>query len=246
MKQKKKIWLYVVCVVLLVLFIVAGLLIHRHWNSIEAVYYSFTQKESPEEVEQKLMENQQNLQEMLDANEDVTVRDLTAEESAALKEGGLSEEEVVKLLTGQESSTPTPAPPAKVPASRKPAKTPEPKPTEKPSGQVIAEAVAKLYVQKNIFIGKLDDIEAYVRNIYINEMTKEQKKTAKKDLLAKHLPEVAAWEKECDAKVYAIIDEIRAELKKSGQSQELADQIEAAYLNEKRLKKSYFINRYMD
>ncbi len=244
MNQKKKIWRYVVYVVLLVFFILAGLLIHQHWNSIEALFDSF--KYSQEDVEQKLVENQQNLQNLLDANEDVTVRDLTAEESAALKEGNLTEEEVVKLLTGQETSTPAPAKPTKAPTYSKPVKTPEPTPTEKPSGQVIAEAVAKLYVQKNIFLGKLDDIEAYVRHLYVYDMTKEQKKTAKKDLLAIHLPEVAAWEKECDAKVYAIIDEIRAELKKSGQSQELADEIETAYLNEKRLKKSYFINRYMD
>ncbi len=256
MKTKKRIWLYVVCCLLALIVLVCGIVLYQNWNSVEALIDSF--RYSQEDITQQETDTKEKLEQVLIDNSVTPPRDLTAEELAALNSGQLTEEEAVKLMTGQ---TATPAPstptPVKTQAPQKPnppvtnpvqteAPTPEPTIPPKTSAQIISEAVARLYVQKNVFLNKLDEVEAHVINLYDNVMTPEQKLTAKKDLLAIHLPEVAAWEKDCDAKVYAIIAEIRAELKKSGQPQTMADEIEQAYLNEKRLKKSYFINRYMD
>ena len=116
---------------------------------------------------------------------------------------------------------------------------------------IVSQAIAKLYIQKSKYLARLNDIEARVRQEYIDTVgskktSPEEKKAAKQRLLNSNLAMVAAWENECDSVVYGILDEIKAALKDSNQDDSIVKKIEQAYLNEKRLKKSYFINRYMD
>ena len=79
-----------------------------------------------------------------------------------------------------------------------------------------------------------------------NSMSAEEKKTAKKNMLAQYLPKVKAWEAECDNVVYSIIDEIKQAFKAENKEDNITKQIEDAYFNEKKMKKTYFINKYMD
>lgn len=230
MSKKLKIWLLVIALLL----ILGGWVVHRQWNNITAVVDAI--RYSNEEVETKLQENNQAIQEYLENEENISVREMTEEEVQGLLDGTLTEEEVVQRMTGQ---TTTSAAPNSTP-SQTPASTPQ-----QTAGQTVAKAIARLYITKSDYLGRLDAIEAQVRAEYI-ALSKEEKKGAKQRFLAQYLPTVAAWESECDAAVYGVITEVREALKQSGQSETVADQIEASYLNEKRLKKSYFINRYMD
>lgn len=240
-------------IILLVIVLALGALIYTQWNSIDAFIHSLSTTE--EETIKELEDNKQQLQQFIDADENISVRDLTEEETAALASGELSEEDVVKLLTGQTpeptpTPTPTPKATAKPNASPQNTATPTPTPTPEPTPtaqQRISELLAKLYVQKSTYLNKLDTIEANVRYEFISQRDKwESTKAAKKELLAKYLPEVASWEKECDSTVYGIIDEIQAELRANGMDESIVDTIKSAYLEEKKLKKTYFINRYMD
>ncbi len=245
MSKKLKIWLAVIGVLLLL----AGWLVYAQWDNINALVDAF--RYSNEEVETKLQENNRAIAEYLEKEENITVREMTEDEAKALAEGTLTEEELVKLLTGQTAAASPekepPADPPKVPpAGDKPVVSQSPvQVPEKTTAQTVAEAVAKLYITKNDYLGRLDSIEAKVRAEYI-AMSAEEQKGAKQRMLSQYLPMVSSWEKECDAAVYGVISEIRTALKKSGQAETVADQIEASYLNEKRLKKSYFIGRYMD
>lgn len=238
MNKGKWIWLAVVLIVVMLL----GSVAIKHRNSIEALIDSF--RYSQEEVEEKLGENKEQLQEYIDKNKDITVRDLTEEESEALSKGDLTEEEAVKVLTGQETEK-------NQPANEIESKPIEPAPEEKMTSTVVSEAIAKLYIQKSIYLGKLDSIESQVRQDYINlvrgsGMSDEGKRAAKQQFLKSNISIVAAWETECDNVVYGILDEIKTALKESNEDQSIVKKLEEAYLNEKRLKKSYFINRYMD
>ena len=289
-------------VVFIVIILIAGIVI-KHWNSLEALVDSF--RYSQEEVVQKLDENKKQLQQYIDENEDVTVRDLTEEEAKLLSEGKISEEEIVKILTGQtngetqsegtssekepssEANNPNTEPTEEKPTEPEPskgdsqkenppAKNEEKKPTENkpseskptenkpvenkpeetepeetPTGTAVSEAIAKLYVQKSIYLGKLDSIEARVNDEFYALLKSEHLdeagiKEAKQQFLKTNLSTVAAWENECDSVVYGILDEIKAALKESNQDTDIVKKLEEAYLNEKRLKKSYYIKRYMD
>lgn len=238
MNKGKWIWLAVVLVVVILL----GSIAIKHRNSIEALIDSF--RYSQEEVQGKLGENKEQLQEYIDKNKDITVRDLTKEESEALSKGDLTEEEAVKVLTGQETEQ-------NQPDGTIDTKPEENKPEEKPVSTVVSEAIAKLYIQKSIYLGKLDGIEASLKQQYIdivksNKLYDEEKKNAKYNLIKQNISKVSAWETECDSVVYGILDEITVALNANNEDTGIVKKLEEAYLNEKRLKKSYFINRYMD
>lgn len=225
--------------VFLAICLAIGWLIYANWNSIEAFIHSLntTKEDTVKELEQ----NKEKLETFLASEEEITVRDLTDEEAKALNEGNLSEDELIEILTGKPPE-PTSAP-TKKPISE-PEKTPKPTPT---SEEIVSQLIAKLYVQKSQYLNKLDEIEENVRNDFIaNEDQWETLQAAKQDYLKKYLPTVATWEKTCDDTVYGILNEIRAELKKQGKDESIVDTMKEAYLEEKKLKKTYFINRYMD
>lgn len=334
--------LRIIIIVLLAILLILGWFIHRNWNSIDAVIHSVGTTE--EDTIQEITETKEKLQEFLEKEENITVRDLTEEESKALSEGKLTEEEIIELITGvtsegneepkegmisqpetnqeprptisgqphetqvatqnpqsavgnqvtkpggtinptkmptstkepvstkapvstkepmstkapastkEPASTKTPAPTkdpvsTKTPtATKEPTSTPEATPTPEPSSEEkVSKLIAKLYVQKSQYLNRLDTIEANVRAEYLNNKNAwGSKKAAKQALLKKYLPEVASWEKNCDSMVYGILDEIRAELKKSGKDESIVETMKKSYIEEKKLKKTYFINRYMD
>ncbi len=235
MKKAIKIFLAVFLAICLIL----GWLIYANWNSIEAFIHSMntTKEDTVKELEQ----NKQELESFLASEENIMVRDLTEEEAKALNEGTLSEEELIGILTGTPPEPEATPKPTKNPAANSPP-TPTPNPDKR-----ISELIAKLYVQKSQYLNKLDEIEQNVRNDFIaNEDMWETLQAAKQYYLKKYLPTVASWEKTCDETVYGILDEIRAELKNQGKDESIVDTMKASYLEEKKLKKTYFINRYMD
>lgn len=264
--------------VFLAICLAIGWLIYANWNSIEAFILSMHTTE--EDTLKELEENKKQLEEFLESEENITVRDLTEDEEKALSEGTLSEEDLIKILTEpapEPVGTPEPAkPPAKEPDQAE-TKTPtqttspplttttptptsiptqssvltataEPTPSPSPSPEKrVSELIAKLYVQKSTYLGKLDEIEAQVRAEFIASPDKwGTLQDAKKVFLSKYLPTVANWEKTCDDMVYGVLDEIRTELKKLGKDDSIVETMKTSYLEEKKLKKTYFINRYMD
>ncbi len=231
----------IVLAVFLAICLILGWLIYANWNSIEAFIHSLNT--TNEDTVKELEKNKEELENFLANEEDITVRDLTEEEAKALNEGSLSEEELIGILTGK-----TPEPVATPTPTKNPLATPIPTPTPTPtSEEIVSQLIAKLYVQKSQYLNKLDEIEENVRNDFIaNEDQWETLQAAKQDYLKKYLPVVASWEKTCDETVYGILDEIRAELKKQGKDSSIVETMENSYLEEKKLKKTYFINRYMD
>lgn len=240
--------LKVVLSIILALILAVGWFTYIQWNNISAFIDAL--RYSNEDVIKIGNENKQEVEKYLEEEEGIKVRDLTKEESEAFKEGDLTEKEVIDLITGRVPSEKEPQEetPSEV-TTQKPVeeKPKEPvKPTEPDSSsRVIEEQIAKLYVQKSIYLGKLDAIEAQAMAEYVG-LQEAGIEGSKKEFLAKYLPIVANWEKTCDSTVFGIINTIRAELEKGGKNTDIADKLKEAYLAEKKTKKSYFINRYMD
>ena len=206
--------------------------------NIKAIYTAF--KYTPSEVEERIENNKEIVEKFLEEENNITVRDLTKEESEALSKGELTEEEIVEKLIEKKE----------IPKDNKPVNNQEPKKEEEKTeednnvSQAIAQAIAKLYIQKNTYLSKLDVIEKEATKRFWS--LKDQTTEVKRTIIAEYLPRVAEWETECDNIVYSILDEVREVVKKSGQDESIVKKLEEAYLNEKTLKKSYFISRYSD
>ena len=280
MKTKSKVILAVILVVLLIV----GWFVYKQWNSIEAILMSVntTQEDTVKELEK----NKDELQNFLENENNISVRDLTEEESKALQEGKLTEEQILDLLTGEEESSEDENTEAKSPKesnapaeskspekekqeSAKPTKQPEKETSKKPSADETAKPtvaktpkpqesasesdkkvetlIAKLYVQKSVYLGKLDSIESQARSEYKSlRIGGMEKQAAQQQLVKKYLSQVSSWETTCDGVVNGILAEIKAELSKSGKDTSIVDTMRSAYQEEKKLKKAYFINRYMN
>ncbi len=218
--------------IFVVFFLAIGIFAYTQWNTITAVVDSF--RYTQDDVDKQLEEKKNNVQDFINEEEGISVRELTEEEEKSLREGKLTEDEIVELLTkpnAPDESTQT-----------KP-DTEQNKPANEGSGKLVSQAIAKLYIKKSEYLGQLDAIEAQVYNEYKN-MSAEEKKTAKTTLAAKYIGQISAWEKECDGVVYGIIDEIKQALQKEGKDLGLVDEIKETYLSEKRAKKAYFISKY--
>ena len=130
-------WKKIVCGVLLAAVLGIGGLVAWQWNNISAAL-SFV-RFSQEELEEKLVDNDQVIKDAMDANSSVTVRDVTDEERNALKDGTMTPEELAQSLLQKQENTPEPEP--EQPA--KPQKPSQPKPEKKPAKKKVAKKIAE-------------------------------------------------------------------------------------------------------
>ena len=230
--------------VLLCAGLILGWLLYKNWNTVLGVADGFLY--SQEDVEQKLDNNQKELQKFLDENEKVVVRDLTEEEKKAIEKGDITEDEAVKLITGQKTLEEFLKEKEVSENNEEGQKTPqEEKPeTSKLTDQIVSELIAKLYVEKNAAISKLDGLEAKLKAEY-GSLSAKEKVAIRATLISKYMPMVLAWEKEADNAVYETLNKIKSELVKAKRDTSVVNKIDEAYKNEKRLKKAYYVKRYM-
>lgn len=116
--------------------------------------------------------------------------------------------------------------------------------TEAEYNEKVAEYVAKMYVIKSEFLNILNEFETNIKNQYL-ALPKEQRTTATKaKIVADNMAYVTSLEAQCDARVDAVTKELYELMKANGKDTALVDAIKAAYVNEKELKKSYYISLY--
>lgn len=249
----KKKHIVILSIIFLILILV-GYFVYTQWNNISAVIDSF--RYSQEEVASKLEENQEEIKQYLKEKENIVVRDLTKEEAQALNEGKLTEEEAIKLLTGENETIYSSGNNDEKNILDKKENSNKDnvvqnngnkEPNNNGTGKIVADSIAKLYIQKNNYLSKLEGIEAAALEEFSSiDKPYEERGPEKKAIISRYMGMVAAWEKECDSIVYGLLDEVKQALKENGQDESIARTIEQSYLNEKKLKKTYYINRYMD
>lgn len=259
MSKRKKVFLCIGASILLL--VVAAVLLNLDTilmfkDGIFETQESINQKKEAEEIRQE-----EALKEAGVSN----VRPLTEEETNELNNGNLSEEDAVKIITGQatleeikkgqnsEENKPSREDPKneeqekddsfyeKQPGETKPSFDDE-KATE--LNNKIAELIGKIYIIEARFTSEINALEDWAVSEY-NKTPKPEKAAKKKELAATGFPKLTALEKSCDAEVNAVLSELSEVLKSAGQSTEIVNQIKSAYTNKKKLTKSYYISEYM-
>lgn len=332
--------------IILTIFLLAILtgvwIVFDNWNTIIAVVDSF--RYTQEELEIQMVETKAELQNYLDENEAIVVRDLTEEEQKALNEGQINGDQAILILTGQstleeeiakvqsgEVVVEPPVLPTEQPTVTEPAgdnaqgtvpdvkptdgKTTDNKTTNKDAGktptkdtgkttstnktetnsgektngnktgttqtatsnvknespkttgsttqtattqtsgttnnksdvstdQKISEYVAQLYVYKNEFLNRLAGLEGTISNEFYSQPQSEWNRANKERIISKYMGQVGQWEKECDSKVYGVLGQLEETLVSAGRDVGIVSKIEENYLNEKRLKKAYYMDIY--
>lgn len=261
MRRKKKIVLFAVLAVLVLL---GGLGVWQRNNILAAL--SFV-RYSQEELEGKLDQNDQVIKDAVQAIPNVTIRDVTEEEKQALKDGTLTQEELVQSLIQSQPKPEKPpeSKPGQQPESeQKPPKaedappTPEqelqpPKVEDAPSTQPeqepqlsdfekkLNELIAEVYVLREEFLIKLE--ETQVAAIADYKAIPADQRTTKRvaSLVSGYLSKGLDMEKECDAQIARIVLDIEKLLKENGGDVSIAQTVYDTYVEEKSLKKAWYM-----
>lgn len=251
MKRRKTI----LCTILVLLAIsLAGLLWWQRDN-LKAIHAA-TQHTSAE-LEEKLEENQQMIQEAVRSASEVTVREVTEEERQALRDGSMTQEQLMERLTGSGGGEPSqPDAESAVPASRpesggKTDAAPE-TPDAAAAGEKSAESsyqkelsalIAKVYVLREEYTLALDTMYADAKAEYL-ALPAEKRTTTQLAKMAKgYLSRANALEKECDGKMDEIVRAMEKLLRENDGDLGLVDTVVYTYANEKSLKKSWYMSK---
>lgn len=109
-----------------------------------------------------------------------------------------------------------------------------------------AELINRMYVLRSNYISQIDGIIASMKSEYVQLPLEERTLSAKQSIASKYISQIDAMEKQCDAQVKAVVDELRQLLKENGEDTSLADTIWQTYVSEKENTKAYYISTYGD
>ena len=256
----------VLLTVLVLLAIASGMLAWRFREEIKA--FDVSRQYSTKELEDQLAGNDQTIRDAVEASSDVTVRAPTDEEREALRDGSLTQEELIDRLTGSNATT-VPKPPAEQtgtaadsaksggsePTEDQPEPTeperpvetkPEPTAEQKDYQKKLSALVAQVYVLREEYVGALEDMEAAAKADY--KALPESQRTSKKlaPLVSDYLAKATRLEKECDGRMDGIIAEMEKLIKENNGDMSLTDTVFNTYVNEKSLKKAWYMSRLQE
>ena len=256
----------VLLTVLALLAIASGMLAWRFREEIKA--FGVSRQYSTKELEDQLAGNDQTIRDAVEASSDVTVRAPTDEEREALRDGSLTQEELIDRLTGSSAATEskppaeqtgTAADPAKPDSAEPTGNQPEPDKPEKPAEtkpeptaeqkdyqKKLSALVAQVYVLREEYVGALEDMEAAAKADY-NALPESQRTSTKlAPLVSDYLARATGLEKECDGRMDGIIAEMEKLIKENNGDMSLTDTVFNTYVNEKSLKKAWYLSRLQE
>lgn len=241
-RKKRKTARTVLLIVLAVLVLVVGLLAWRFRKEIQA--FAISRQYSTAELEGQLAENDQTIRDAVEASSDVTVRAPTEEEREALRDGSLSQEELVGRLTGESAagssdSAPETAAPEEQSAEQAPAEPPE-------YQKQLSALIAQVYVLREEYLAALDNMETSAKADY--RALSDSQRTAGKlaSLVSDYIGRATRLEKECDGKMDAIIAQMETLIQANNGDMSLTDTVFNTYVNEKSLKKAWYMSRLQE
>lgn len=240
--KKHKTTRTVLLIVLAVLVLAVGLLAWRFRKEIQA--FAISRQYSTAELEGQLADNDQTIRDAVEASSDVTVRAPTEEEREALRDGSLSQEELIGRLTGESAagssdSAPETAAPEEQPAEQAPAEPPE-------YQKQLSALIAQVYVLREEYLAALENMETSAKADY--RALSDSQRTAGRlaSLVSDYIGRATRLEKECDGKMDAIIAQMETLIQANNGDMSLTDTVFNTYVNEKSLKKAWYMSRLQE
>ena len=225
MKKRKIRW-----IVLVAFFVTVGGLFLWQWNNVQALTYLLTLDGA--QLEERSKKNEEQFNEVM---EKYDLKLYTEEEIQAVIDKHQDIDATVKILVNGEEATQSAE-------TVETAKKDQPISTPVDYTEGIRLQIAKMYVLKSTFVGKLEAIVAQAKEEYTALSLAERTNDIKMKIVTSKTGQIAALEQECDTEVATVVAELQRLLKESGADQSLADKVKTVYAEEKSLKKAYYIN----
>lgn len=223
MKRKSVIILMLIAVMIAVICFI--LLSQR--SNLKALILS--QKYTYEELHEKLDESSHKVRELVESDPGIRVRELNEDEKEKLRSGELDEDEAVALITSGEDaeSAEEEAPPS---------------PENEGYKDGLSRLIARVYVLRDTYEGRLDGMMAKARAEYSDMSDEQRSKTGLIKWVNGYMSAATSMEKECDREIDAIINQMEKLVKGHSEDEALPDAVFEAYLEEKSIKKSLYLS----
>ncbi|MDD6188461.1 MAG: hypothetical protein PUB32_02630 [Clostridiales bacterium] len=248
-----KAWKKVLCVLIVLLILLALLAGLAYWQRDYLRALKVAIQYTSEELEEKLAENQQMIQEAMDAHPDIIVRPITEEERQELLEGTLPREELIQQLLkpseegkepDQESGGQNEAAPENTPVPTESPKPVEPDENEKTDyQQELSAIVAQVYVLQAEYTGILDNMFEAAKAEYLALPKEQRTRSNMLSIGSRYLNEATELEKQCDAEMDDIVSSMASLIEANNGDMDLVDTVIYTYANEKSLKKSWYMSQ---
>lgn len=241
MVKKKRIFLIVFLVILLVAFLAVYLNRDLIFAIKDGVSYD------SETLEKMAEENRIKTDEVLKSVGIETVNPLTSEEIEKLQNGEITAEEAAEKIVGVSnapagnsngSGDVAPSTPQTGDSSDEDTKIRE-------ADRKIAVLVGKIYVLKAEFESELSGLESQIISQYTSLPEEERTYSSKVKLGRSALSQANSLEANCDSQMEAILTELKTELVAAQRDASLISSIRSAYEEEKKIKKSYYLSKYL-
>jgi len=226
----KKILKILLIIVLVFVIVIAGFLLWQ-WKNIESILMGVSQ--SSEQIEQMRNENQETLVGDVNNYMDSPAREMTQEELEQIESGETTTAEVYQKIF-EEKSIDTENSPKE-----------QDIPNTKDKDRIISQYMSELYRLQNEYTAKAEATIAQGASYYESIKKHPQDATARASTITKFTSVVRNLEKECDTKVESVIKNMTADLNAIGADTSIIQSVRATYANEKRLKLSYYSNKYL-
>lgn len=215
--SKKRRWLPVVLIGLLLVVVAgAGWLWITQGNNLKALYLAArNDKESLEQIQQGQDKKQDEL----------------LEKYGLTKPGGIQSGGETDLPTGESADPQTTDQPGQTSGPEQGTGGASVNPSDKQEElqKQLQEKINQLYDVEATYRGILDDAVAQTKAEYRQLPADQRTQSNKMAIVKAKANTLIAQEKQCDAQVYAILDEIRDILQQMGKSNELANEISSYY-----------------
>lgn len=238
MKRRKTI----LCTLLVLLAVSLAGLFWWQRDNLKAIHAA-TQHTSAE-LEEKLEENQQMIQEAVKAAGEVTVGEITEEDRQAFRDGSMTQEQLVERLTNGGEGEPREEPASTSRPESDGTPPPEsPKPAENTYQKELSALIARVYVLREEYTLALDTMYADAKAEYLALPAEKRTKTHLLKMARGYLSRASALEKECDGKMDEIVRAMEKLLRENNGDLGLVDTVVYTYANEKSLKKSWYMSK---
>lgn len=264
-----KTWKKVLLGILLVLLLTIGAFAVWQRNNIKSVVSAATH--TSEELAQQIADNDNQIQEAINAQTDVTVRDMTDEEKDALRSGELTVDELVERMTdgsaagsgetalsgtaessnrdnavGQSTvGSVSEASPSNDGLSDQSGSDTQTVEEQGNYQKELSAIVAKVLILRERFENELKDLENDARKDY-DALSSENRSEKLASLASRYIARAGELENECDTEMNALITEMRTLIYQNNGNPSFPDTVLQTYWKEKELKKAWYMNKLKD
>lgn len=208
-------------------FFIVGISGICYWqrDNLKAVFYAIRYTDDEQRGLQE--ENNMIMKELTEKFAGQGLSELTEETVKMLDEGTLTEDDAIKIITGEKT----------LEEIKEDKKNPEEKTKKNDNNPKISSLVGKMYVLRSTYMGKLNSLIGQAKA----EVMAGKSKAA---VASKYIGIASGLEGQCDAQVESVLSQVTEELKKTGGDLSLVSKLRSAYRNEKSVKKAALLSQY--